>query len=168
MIISLIGFVALLVLAFLRMPLGLALGLVGGVGFAALASERAALANVARLVIDSGQKYELSVLPMFILMGLLVERGGMARELYRAAFVFLGHRKGGLAMSTIAACGMFSAICGSSLATAATMSKVSMPEMRRYKYHDSLATASIAAGVAQTTEASVPLAQRLTAISTYW
>ena len=70
----------------------------------------------------------------------------MARELYRAAYVFLGHRRGGLAMSTIAACGMFSAICGSSLATAATMSKVSMPEMRRYKYDDSLATASIAAG----------------------
>ena len=146
MVESLIGFGALLFLAFLRMPLGLALGLVGGVGFALLASERAAIANAARLVIDSGQKYELSVLPMFILMGLLVERGGMARELYRAAYVFLGHRRGGLAMSTIAACGMFSAICGSSLATAATMSKVSMPEMRRYKYDDSLATASIAAG----------------------
>ena len=146
MIVSLIGFAALLLLAFLRMPLGLALGIVGGVGFSLLASERAAISNAARLVIDSGQKYELSVLPMFILMGLLVERGGMARELYRAAFVFLGHRRGGLAMSTIAACGMFSAICGSSLATAATMSKVSMPEMRRYKYDDSLATASIAAG----------------------
>ena len=146
MIVSLIGFAALLLLAFLRMPLGLALGIVGGVGFSLLASERAAISNAARLVIDSGQKYELSVLPMFILMGLLVERGGMARELYRAAYVFLGHRRGGLAMSTIAACGMFSAICGSSLATAATMSKVSMPEMRRYKYDDSLATASIAAG----------------------
>ena len=145
MIVSLIGFAALLLLAFLRMPLGLALGIVGGVGFSLLASERAAISNAARLVIDSGQ-YELSVLPMFILMGLLVERGGMARELYRAAFVFLGHRRGGLAMSTIAACGMFSAICGSSLATAATMSKVSMPEMRRYKYDDSLATASVAAG----------------------
>ena len=146
MIVSLIGFAALLFLAFLRMPLGLALGIVGGVGFSLLASERAAISNAARLVIDSGQKYELSVLPMFILMGLLVERGGMAKELYRAAYVFLGHRRGGLAMSTIAACGMFSAICGSSLATAATMSKVSMPEMRRYKYDDSLATASIAAG----------------------
>ena len=146
MLVSLIGFAALLFLAFLRMPLGLALGIVGGVGFSLLASERAAISNAARLVIDSGQKYELSVLPMFILMGLLVERGGMAKELYRAAYVFLGHRRGGLAMSTIAACGMFSAICGSSLATAATMSKVSMPEMRRYKYDDSLATASIAAG----------------------
>ena len=143
---SLIGFGVLLFLAFLRMPLGLALGLVGGVGLAFVTSERAAIASAARLVIDYDKFYTLSVLPMFILMGLLVERGGMARELYRAAYAFLGHRRGGLAMSTIAACGMFSAICGSSLATAATMSKVSMPEMRRYKYHDSLATASIAAG----------------------
>ena len=143
---SLIGFGVLLFLAFLRMPLGLALGLVGGVGLAFVASERVAIASAARLVIDYDKFYTLSVLPMFILMGLLVERGGMARELYRAAYAFLGHRRGGLAMSTIAACGMFSAICGSSLATAATMSKVSMPEMRRYKYDDSLATASIAAG----------------------
>ena len=146
MIVSLIGFAAILVLAFLRMPLGFALGLVGVIGFAELSSYRAAISNAGRLVIDAGQNYGLSVLPMFILMGLLVERGGMAKELYRAAYVFLGHRRGGLAMSTIVACGLFSAICGSSLATAATMSKVSMPEMRRYKYHDSLATASIAAG----------------------
>jgi len=143
---SLIGFAAILILAFLRMPLGFALGLVGAVGFAELSSYRAAISNAGRLVIDAGQNYGLSVLPMFILMGLLVERGGMAKELYRAAYVFLGHRRGGLAMSTIVACGLFSAICGSSLATAATMSKVSMPEMRRYKYHDTLATASIAAG----------------------
>ena len=146
MIASLIGFAAILILAFMRMPLGFALGLVGAVGFAELSSYRAAISNAGRLVIDAGQNYGLSVLPMFILMGLLVERGGMAKELYRAAYVFLGHRRGGLAMSTIVACGLFSAICGSSLATAATMSKVSMPEMRRYKYHDSLATASIAAG----------------------
>ncbi|MFK8077637.1 MAG: TRAP transporter large permease [Granulosicoccus sp.] len=143
---ALIGFAAVLVLAFLRMPLGVALGLVGVVGFAELANLKAAMSSAARLVIDSGQSYGLSVVPLFIMMGLMVERGGMAKELYRAAFVFLGHKKGGLAMSTVCACGMFSAICGSSLATAATMSKVSMPEMRRYKYSDSLATASIAAG----------------------
>ncbi|MDD9910039.1 MAG: TRAP transporter large permease [Ahrensia sp.] len=143
---ALIGFAAVLVLAFMRMPLGVALGLVGVVGFAELSSYRAAISSAARLVIDSGQSYGLSVVPLFILMGLMVERGGMARELYRAAYVFLGHRKGGLAMSTICACGMFSAICGSSLATAATMSKVAMPEMRRYKYDDGLASASIAAG----------------------
>jgi len=135
-----------LILAFLRMPLGVALGLVGLVGFSELSSYRAGMSNAARLVIDSGQSYGLSVVPLFILMGLMVDRGGMAKELYRAAYAFLGHRRGGLAMSTIVACGMFSAICGSSLATAATMSKVSMPEMRRYKYDDSLATASIAAG----------------------
>ena len=146
MIVAMIGFAAVLVLAFMRMPLGIALGLVGFVGFAELANYRAAISSAARLVIDSGQSYGLSVVPLFILMGLMVERGGMAKELYRAAYVFLGHRKGGLAMSTVVACGMFSAICGSSLATAATMSKVSMPEMRRYKYDDSLATASIAAG----------------------
>ena len=144
--IALLGFAAVLILAFMRMPLGIALGLVGVIGFGELSNYRAAISSAARLVIDSGQSYGLSVVPLFILMGLMVERGGMAKELYRAAYVFLGHRKGGLAMSTIVACGMFSAICGSSLATAATMSKVSMPEMRRYKYNDSLATASIAAG----------------------
>ena len=146
MTIALVGFGAVLLLAFMRMPLGLALGLVGFIGFSELSSYRAGMSNAARLVIDSGQSYGLSVVPLFILMGLMVDRGGMARELYSAAYAFLGHRKGGLAMSTIVACGMFSAICGSSLATAATMSKVSMPEMRRYKYDDSLATASIAAG----------------------
>ena len=143
---ALIGFAAVLILAFMRMPLGIALGLVGVIGFGELSGYRAAMSSASRLVIDAGQSYGLSVVPLFILMGLMVERGGMAKELYRAAFSFLGHRKGGLAMSTICACGMFSAICGSSLATAATMSKVSMPEMRRYNYDDRLATASIAAG----------------------
>ena len=143
---ALIGFAAVLVLAFMRMPLGIALGLVGVIGFGELSGYRAAMSSASRLVIDAGQSDGLSVVPLFILMGLMVERGGMAKELYRAAFSFLGHRKGGLAMSTICACGMFSAICGSSLATAATMSKVSMPEMRRYNYDDRLATASIAAG----------------------
>ena len=146
MTVALIGFAAVLLLAFMRMPLGIALGLVGVIGFGELSGYRAAMSNASRLVIDAGQSYELSVVPLFILMGLMVERGGMAKELYRAAFSFLGHRRGGLAMSTICACGMFSAICGSSLATAATMSKVAMPEMRRYKYSDGLATASIAAG----------------------
>ena len=146
MTVALIGFAAVLVLAFMRMPLGVALGLVGLIGFSELSNYRAGMSNAARLVIDTGQSYGLSVVPLFILMGLMVDRGGMAKELYRAAYAFLGHRRGGLAMSTIVACGMFSAICGSSLATAATMSKVSMPEMRRYKYNDSLATASIAAG----------------------
>ena len=144
--ISFIGFAAILVLAFLRFPLALSMGLVGVIGFGELTNYRAAISNIGRLVMDLGQSYSLSVLPLFILMGLLVEKGGMAKQLYRAAYAFLGDKKGGLAMSTVVARGMFSAISGSSIATAATMSKVAMPEMRRYKYADSLATASIAAG----------------------
>ena len=144
--ISLIGFAAILILAFLRLPLALAMGLVGVIGFGEISGYRASVSNLGRLVMDLGQSYSLSVLPLFILMGLLVEKGGMAKQLYRAAYAFLGDKKGGLAMSTVVACGMFSAISGSSIATAATMSKVAMPEMRRYKYADSLATASIAAG----------------------
>ncbi|MEY8839902.1 TRAP transporter large permease, partial [Cribrihabitans sp. XS_ASV171] len=84
--------------------------------------------------------------PLFILMGLFVNKGGMARELYAVSNAFLGHMRGGIAMATVAACGGFSAICGSSLATAATMSQVAMPQMRRYGYSDELSTASIAAG----------------------
>jgi tripartite ATP-independent transporter DctM subunit len=84
--------------------------------------------------------------PLFILMGLFVNKGGLSRELYQASYAFLGHLRGGLAMATIVACGGFAAICGSSLATAATMSKVAMPQMRRFKYDDALSTASIAAG----------------------
>ena len=144
--ISMIGFGAVVLLAFLRFPLALAMGMVGVIGFGELTNYRAAISNLGRLVLDLGQSYSLSVLPLFILMGLLVDRGGMAQQLYRAAYAFLGNKKGGLAMSTVVACGMFSAISGSSIATAATMSKVAMPEMRRYKYADSLATASIAAG----------------------
>ena len=144
--ISLIGFAAILILAFLRFPLALSMGLVGVIGFGELTNYRAAISNLGRLVLDLGQSYSLSVLPLFILMGLLVDKGGMAQQLYRAAYAFLGDKKGGLAMSTVVACGMFSAISGSSIATAATMSKVAMPEMRRYRYADSLATASIAAG----------------------
>jgi len=146
LITSLIGFAAILLLAFLRFPLALSMGLVGVIGFGELSGYRAAISNLGRLVMDLGQSYSLSVLPLFILMGLLVEKGGMAKQLYKAAYAFLGNKNGGLAMSTVVACGMFSAISGSSIATAATMSKVAMPEMRRYKYADSLATASIAAG----------------------
>ena len=144
--ISMIGFGEVVILAFLRFPLALAMGMVGVIGFGELTNYRAAISNLGRLVLDLGQSYSLSVLPLFILMGLLVDRGGMAQQLYRAAYAFLGNKKGGLAMSTVVACGMFSAISGSSIATAATMSKVAMPEMRRYRYADSLATASIAAG----------------------
>ena len=151
---ALIGFFAVLLLVLLRMPIAFAMGFIGVLGFAyerggSLFSERglkAALSMVSRQTMDTAQDYGLSVVPLFILMGLFVNKGGMARDLYRVSNAFLGHLRGGLAMATVAACGGFSAICGSSLATAATMSRVAMPEMRRYGYADTLSTASIAAG----------------------
>jgi len=146
MIEALIGFAAVLTLVLLRMPIAFAMGLVGLVGYAHLNSFRGAISMVGRLIIDTSQNYGLSVVPLFILMGLFVNKGGLSQQLYKASFAFLGHLRGGLAMATIVACAGFSAICGSSLATAATMSKVAMPQMRKYNYADSLSTASIAAG----------------------
>ena len=146
MLASVIGLGAVLLLVFLRMPIALAMGLVGFVGYMELRGFRASISMVGRLIIDTAQDYGLSVIPLFILMGLFVSRGGLSRELYRASYAFLGHFRGGLAMATIVACAGFSAICGSSLATAATMSKVAMPQMRKYGYKDGLSTASIAAG----------------------
>lgn len=146
MIISLIGLGAVLLLVFLRMPIAIAMGFVGFVGYFEIRGFRASISMVGRLIIDTAQDYGLSVVPLFILMGLFVNKGGLSRELYRVSYTFLGHMRGGLAMATIVACAGFSAICGSSLATAATMSKVAMPEMRKYNYADELSTASIAAG----------------------
>ena len=151
---ALIGFAIVLLLVLLRLPIVFSMGLVGTLGYAyerggSLLSERgmkAAMSMVGRQITDTAQDYGLSVIPLFILMGLFVNKGGLARELYAVSNAFLGHLRGGLAMATVAACGGFSAICGSSLATAATMSKVAMPEMRRYGYADGLSTASIAAG----------------------
>ncbi|RMF36238.1 MAG: TRAP transporter large permease [Alphaproteobacteria bacterium] len=143
---GLIGFAAVLGLVLLRVPIAFAMGFTGMIGYMIETNFRASISMVARLLIDTSQDYGLSVVPLFILMGLFVNKGGISRELYTASNAFLGHLKGGLAMATIVACGGFAAISGSSLATAATMSKVAMPEMRRYGYADRLSTASIAAG----------------------
>lgn len=147
MIESLYGFAALLALAFLRVPLAFAMGIVGTLGFYFLTGNpMAAESMAARRVVDTAMDYGLSVIPLFILMGNFVSHAGLSDALFRASNGFLGHRKGGQAMATIVACGGFSAICGSSLATAATMGRVAMPQMRKYGYKDSLASASIAAG----------------------
>ncbi len=143
---ALIGFAVLLGLVFLKMPIAFAMGLIGFAGFGVLSGWQPALSMVATIVSETALSYGLSVVPMFILMGNFVSRAGLSTELYRASHSFLGHRRGGLSMATIVACGGFSAICGSSLATAATMSKVALPPMRAYGYADGLATASIAAG----------------------
>ncbi|MGR2738660.1 TRAP transporter large permease [Billgrantia sp. Q4P2] len=144
---ALYGFATLLLLAFLRVPLAFAMGIVGFAGFYYLTGNwSAAEAMAARRVVDTAMDYGLSVIPLFILMGNLVSHAGLSDALFRASNGFLGHRKGGQAMATIVACGGFSAICGSSLATCATMGRVAMPQMRKYGYKDTLASASIAAG----------------------
>lgn len=154
---AIIGFAILLALiVVVRIPIAFAMGLVGFFGFAVLQGLtfdniwdfrwKGALSLASNRVIDTVQEYGLSVIPLFILMGNLVTKSGLSQELYQASYAFLGHRKGGLSMATVVACGGFSAICGSSLATSATMAKVAMPPMRKFGYSDSLATASIAAG----------------------
>ncbi|HKU48253.1 MAG TPA: TRAP transporter large permease [Burkholderiales bacterium] len=145
---ALVGLLAMLVLAFLRLPIALAMGLVGVIGYAYMRdwSWTAALAAVQTKVYETGRNYTLSVIPLFILMGSFVTRAGMSQELFRAAYAFIGHLRGGLAMATIVGCGGFGAICGSSIATAATFSKVAYPSMKKFGYSDALATGAIASG----------------------
>jgi tripartite ATP-independent transporter DctM subunit len=143
---ALAGFAAFLALAFLRVPLWIAMLLVGFVGFAWKIHFLAAFSMIGQLAYETGMSYTLSVIPLFVLMGNLVTRARLSEELYDAAYAFFGHLRGGLAMSTIVACAGFSAICGSSLATAATMGKVAYPSMKRFGYKDTLAAGSIAAG----------------------
>jgi C4-dicarboxylate transporter DctM subunit len=143
---AVIAFVILLSLCFLRVPIAFAMGLVGFFGFAFERGLDPALYQLGAVTYATGINYELSVVPLFVLMGNFVTSARLSEDLYNAANAFLGHRRGGLAMATVVACGGFASVCGSSLATAATMSKVAMPSMRRFGYSDSLAAGSIAAG----------------------
>ena len=143
---ALIGFAAIFLLALLRIPLAFAMGFVGYVGLGLMRGWPATAASAAQVVYDSGFAYTLSVVPLFILMGNFVARAGLANELFRAAFTFIGHVRGGLAHATIIACAGFGAICGSSIATAATMAKVAYPAMQRHGYSPYLSTGVIAAG----------------------
>ncbi|XWN32454.1 MAG: TRAP transporter large permease [Devosia sp.] len=140
------GLVALLALILLGLPIAFAMGLVGTVGLVVLLGPRGALSVASNTLFDTGLSYTLSVVPLFILMGNFVTRAGLSDKLYAACYSWLGARRGGLAMATAVACGGFSAVCGSSLATAATMGKVALPSMRRYGTSDSLAAGVIAAG----------------------
>ena len=143
---ALLGFAAVFFLALLRIPLAVSMGLVGVVGLGLLRGWPPTMANAAQVVYDTGFAYTLSVVPLFILMGNFVERAGLAHELFRAAFTFIGHLRGGLAHATVLACAGFGAICGSSIATAATMAKVAYPPMKKLGYADHLSTGVIAAG----------------------
>jgi tripartite ATP-independent transporter DctM subunit len=144
--IGLIGLGALFLLLALRMPVGIAMAVVGTVGFGVLNSWPATLAQLGREPFVFGSSYELIVIPLFILMGNLASISGMSRDLYQAAYAWFGHWRGGLASATIAACAGFAAVSGSSVAAAITMGRVSLPEMQRYDYDPKLATGCIAAG----------------------
>ncbi|MEQ5778518.1 TRAP transporter large permease [Thalassospira sp. NFXS8] len=140
------GFIALFALLLLRVPIGFALGLIGTLGFGWIVGMAPALKSVGSVASDTVMNYDFAVIPLFILMGNLVTRSGISDDLYETSYRWFGGMRGGLALATIVSCGGFSAVCGSSLATAATMSRVAVPPMRTYKYADSLAAGSVAAG----------------------
>lgn len=145
-LVAALGFVALIVLLILRVPVGVAMGLVGVGGFAIMVNVDAALRLLALSPVRTAMDYNLAMIPLFILMGVFANAAGMSRELFRAANAWLGHFKGGLAIATIASCGGFAAVSGSSIATAATMTKVALPEMRKHGYSDAISTGVIASG----------------------
>ena len=145
---GLIGLVLMMALAFVRVPIALAMGIVGIVGYAYMRDWNwtVAFAIAQTKIYETGRNYTLSVVPLFILMGNFVTRAGMSQELFRAAYTFIGHFRGGLAMATVWASAGFGGICGSSIATAATMAKVAYPSMQRFGYSDRLAAGVIAGG----------------------
>ena len=164
---ALLGFACIFGLALLRVPLAFAMGIVGIAGIGLTRGWQPAMASAAQVVYETGFAYTLSVIPLFILMGNFVARAGLAHiscaragarlegritcrpksaRFFQAAYAFIGHLRGGLAHATVAACAGFGAICGSSIATAATMSKVAYPSMKRMGYSDSLSTGVMAAG----------------------
>jgi C4-dicarboxylate transporter, DctM subunit len=145
-IIATLGFVALFVLMALRVPIAVAMGGVGIVGFAAVSGFEPALGLLAMSPLRTATDQALAMIPMFVLMGAFASAGGISRELFKAAESWVGHQRGGLAVATIGTSGAFAAICGSSVAMAATMSKVALPEMRRFGYKDSFSAGVIAAG----------------------
>jgi C4-dicarboxylate transporter DctM subunit len=141
-----VAFGVMLLLLALRMPVGLAMLVVGAGGYAALAGWSPLLGLLKTSPYFLFANYTLSVIPLFILMGAIAERAGLSRSLFSAANALLGHLRGGIAMATIGACTAFGAICGSSVATTVTMARVSLPELKRYGYADRLATGTIAIG----------------------
>jgi tripartite ATP-independent transporter DctM subunit len=143
---GLLAFAVLLVLLAARIPIGVAMIAVGLGGYWIDRGFGTTLAYVKNSTFSVMADYDLAVIPLFLLMGQLATKAGMSRALFRAANVFLGHRRGGVAMASVGACAGFGAICGSSLATAATMAQVALPEMRRYGYSGGLSTGALAAG----------------------
>ena len=142
---GILGIIILVILLFSKMPVGFVMGFLGFLGFSYVVNFEAGLSLLARDVWDVFSSYGLTVIPLFVFMGQIAFHAGISRRLYDSAYILLGHRRGGLAMATVAACAGFSAISGSTNATAATMATVTLPEMKRYKYDMSLATGTVAA-----------------------
>ncbi|MFC1533779.1 TRAP transporter large permease [Thermodesulfobacteriota bacterium] len=142
---GIIGIGLLIVLLLLRMPVAFSMALVGFIGFAYLTTPEAALGLLGREIFDAFSSYPLSVIPMFILMGTFAFASGISQRLYKTTYAWIGHYRGGLTIATVFACAGFGAICGSSTATAATMGKIALPEMKKYNYDDTLATGTVAA-----------------------
>ncbi|MGY9057821.1 MAG: TRAP transporter large permease subunit, partial [Alphaproteobacteria bacterium] len=140
---TLIGLSALILLLLARVPLGFGMLIVGFIGSAVVRSPNAALAGVSAIIFDIAISPAFVVLPLFLLMGAFVSQARLSDDLYDASYAWLGHFKGGLAMSTVAASGGFAAVSGNSVATVVTMAKVALPSMRRYGYSDKLAAGTI-------------------------
>jgi len=145
-IVGLIGIAALFIFLFMRMPVGFLMAMIGFAGFGCLVSFDAALNLAAKDVFSVFSSYNLTVIPLFVLMGQIAFHSGISSRLFDTAYKFMGHLPGGLAIATIGACAGFSAICGSTNATAATMAAATLPEMKRYHYKPGLATGVVAAG----------------------
>lgn len=146
-VVGIVGIAALLaILFFLGMPVGFAMALVGFAGFCYVVSFKAGLNMVGAMLWETFSKYGLTVIPLFILMGQVAFYSGVNAKLYQAAYRWVGHIRGGIAMATVMACAAFAAICGSNAATAATMTTVALPEMRRFRYASKLSTGAIACG----------------------
>jgi len=145
-VIGLIGIIALSILIFSRMPIGFIMAIIGFVGFGSIVSFDAALNLLAKDVYSTFTSYSLTVIPLFVLMGQLAFHTGLSSRLFDAAYKFIGHLPGGLAIAAVGACSLFSAICGSTNATAATMAATTLPEMKRYNYRPELATGVVASG----------------------
>ena len=144
--IGLVGLLVMFLLLFLRMPVAIAMMIVGFAGSWWIAGPTQAFVVLSTEALDIATFQTLSIIPMFILMGNIAGASGMSRDLYRAAFAWMGHLRGGLASATIVGCAGFAAVSGSSVAGAVTMGRVALPEMERYKYSQSLSAGSVAAG----------------------
>lgn len=146
LLIGVAGIAILILLLFSKMPIGAGMAMVGFLGFAAVVGFQPALGVLRTVPYTALSEHSLSVIPLFLLMGAFAFNSGMSEDLFNAVYKWLGHFRGGVAMATIVACACFAAISGSSLATAATLGAIALPEMKKYNYHDGLATGAVAAG----------------------